>query len=150
MNIKPTGFPRIPLLLSSLCCLLVASPSALAQDSVRASTNASAASAASALLVPVAAASVVVLTAHAGAVMIVESVRAVGKGVEVVLKGSAHVGRAVIVVSAAAVGGMALSAGQAVKVAAEGGGYLLTTGTQVICFVPASGEPSLLHSRRSS
>lgn len=123
---------------------------AIAQDSLRASGNASAASATSLAVVSVATASVVVVSAHAGGVMIVESVRAIGNVVEIVLKGAANASRAVITVTTAAASGVAIAAGQSVKVVPEGNGYLLITGTKVLCYVPAESDRQLVRSTRSN
>ncbi|MBS4098136.1 MAG: hypothetical protein KGZ83_14995 [Sulfuricella sp.] len=132
--------------LVSVFCLLVSTNLALAQDSGRASGI----SAASTLAVSVTAASLPVLALYVGGVMVVESVRTIGNVVEVVFKGTANASRAVVTVTAAAASGVALVAGQSVKVVAEGSGYVLYAGGKVLCHVPGKDEQTLIRSKRSS
>ncbi len=132
-------------LLSALC-LLASTNLSLAQDSGRASAT----SAGSTVAVSVTAASLPVLAIYAGGVMVVESVRTIGNGVEVVFKGAANASRAVVTVTAAAASGVALAAGQSVKVVAEGTGYVLVVAGKVLCHVPGKEDQSLVRSNRSS
>jgi hypothetical protein len=127
-------------------CLFASIPIAMAQDSGRASALSGASTAA----VSVTAASLPVLAVYAGGVMVVESVRTLGNVVEVVLKGAGNASRAVVTVTAAAAGGVALAAGQSVKVVAEGGGYVLVAAGKVLCFVPGKEDQNLVRSNRSS
>ena len=128
------------------CVLLAAQLPASSQDSVRHSTNASGASVFAVSVLP---ASMAVLSVHAGGVMVVESIRAVGSVVEVVFKGVGNASRAVVTLTAAAVSGAALAVGQSVKVVAEGSGYLLVAGGKVLCYVTGETEQNLVRSERS-
>jgi hypothetical protein len=119
---------------------------AQAQDSIHASVRASTAPFAA---LSIATASVAVVSAHAGSTMVVETIRAVGNAFELVLRGSAHASRAVIVVPAAAVAASSLAVGHAVSVRADGAGYLMVANGKVLCFVPGSGEDTLIRSSRS-
>jgi hypothetical protein len=125
---------------------LATQPFAWAQDSVRASANASGASVAAVSVLP---ASVAVLSVYAGGVMVVESIRAIRSVVEVVFKGVGSASRAVVTLTAAAVSGAALAVGQSVKVVAEGSGYLLVAGDKVLCYVPGEGQKDMVRSERS-
>ena len=127
-------------------CLLASSSLAPAQDSGRASGI----SAASTVAVSATAASLPVLAIYVGGVMVVESVRTLGNVVEVVLKGAANASRAAVTVTTVAASGVALAAGQSIKVAAEGGGYVLYAGGKVLCHVPGKEEQILVRSNRSS
>lgn len=137
------------------CCtclfvlLALASPVG-AQDSLRASGNASAASATSLAVVSIATASVVVVSAHAGSTMVVESMRTIGNLVEIVFRGTANASRAVLTVTAVAASAVGLAVGQSVKVVAEGSGYLLTAAGKALAFVPGEGDQQLVRSKRSN
>lgn len=128
------------------CVVLVVHSGAWGQDSVRASTNASAASVFAVSVLP---ASMAVLSVHAGAVMVVESIKAVGSLVEVVFKGIGNASRAVVTVTAAAATSVGLAVGQSVNVVAEGSGYVLMAAGKVLCYVPGDADKDLLRSERS-
>jgi hypothetical protein len=132
--------------LLAVFCLFASTPIVLAQDSGRDSAMSGASTAA----VSVTAASLPVLAIYAGGVMVVESVRTLGNVVEVVFKGTANASRAVVTVTAAAASGVALAAGQSVKVVAEGTGYVLIASGKVLCFVPGKEDQNLVRSNRSS
>lgn len=117
-----------------------------AQDSLHASVRTSTAPLAALSIVT---ASVAVVSVHAGSTMVIETIRAVGNAFELVLRGSAHASRAVIVVPATALAATGLAVGHAVSVKAEGAGYLLIANGKVLCFVPGSGEDTLIRSARS-
>ncbi|MDP1612542.1 MAG: hypothetical protein Q8M11_15930 [Sulfuritalea sp.] len=135
---------------TSIVVLLGLAAPAGAQDSLRASGNASAASAGSLAVVSIATASVVVVSAHAGGTMVVESLRTVGNVVEVVFRGAANASRAVLTVTAAAASAVGLAVGQTVKVVAEGSGYLLIAAGKALAFVPGESEQQLVRSKRSN
>lgn len=138
---------RISLHLCSAFLLLNLAMPTYAQDSSRGSGNASAASMAA---VSVAPASVVVVSAYAGSVMAVESVRVIGDVVEVVFKGAANASRAVVNVTAAAAKSTSIAVGQTVQVIAEGSGYLLVSAGKVLCYVPGDKDKGLVRSGRSN
>lgn len=137
---------------SSMLCLTLAAmlglgtPSVQAQDSTR---NSVYASTVPFVALSVASASVAVVSAHAGSVLVVETMRAVGSTFELVLRGSAHASRAVIVVPAAAIAASGIAVGHSVKVQTEGKGHLLVANGKVLCFVPGPGDETLMRSSRS-
>lgn len=135
---------------TSILVLLALAAPVQAQDSSRASGNASAASAGSLAVVSIATASVVVVSAHAGSTMVVESLRVVGNVVEIVFRGAANASRAVLTVTAAAASAVGLAVGQTVKVVAEGSGYLLIAAGKALAFVPGESEQQLVRSKRSN
>jgi hypothetical protein len=119
---------------------------AQAQGSIHASVHTSVGSLA---VLSITTASVAVISVHAGSTLVVETIRAVGNTVELVLRGSAHASRAVIVVPATAIATTSLAVGHAVSVKTEGTGYLLVANGKVFCFVPGSGDDTLIRSTRS-
>lgn len=135
---------------TSIFVLLALAAPATAQDSLRASGNASAASAASLAVVSIATASVAVVSAHAGSTMVVESLRTIGNVVEVVFRGTANASRAVLTVTVAAASAVGLAVGRSVKVVAEGSGYLLIAAGKALAFVPGDSEQQLVRSTRSN
>lgn len=127
--------------------LALGAPAQAQQDSTRGSSHASGASLGA---VSVAPAAIVVLSAYVGGVVVVESVRTVGKFVEVVLRGAADGSRAVVTVTTEAANNSAIASGHTVQVVAQGGGYLLVNAGKVLCFVPGETDQHVLHSKRSS
>jgi hypothetical protein len=116
-------------------------------DSVRNSVAASGASVAAVSVVP---ASIVVVSAHVGSVMVVESIRFVGDVAEVVFKGAVNASRAVVTVTAVSARNTSIAIGQTVQVVAEGTGYLLVASGKVLCYVPGEADRSLVRSTRSN
>lgn len=88
------------------------------------------------VVVSAVAGSVAVISLHAGGEMIVDSMRWVGKGVEVVLKGAGNASRAVLTLTADATKGASLAVGQSVKVVAVGSGYVLTASGKALAMFP--------------
>lgn len=127
----------------ALAVFMACSMPAMARDSATGSV-------ASLAVVSIATASVAVVSVHVGSEMVVESIKVVGKVVEVVLKGAAHASRAVLTLTADSVKASSLAAGQSVKVVAEGTGYLLVASGKVLCFVPGEAEQTLVRSSRSN
>lgn len=114
----------------------------MARDSVAASVGSPA-------VVSIGAASIAVVSIHAGGEMIVESMRAVGNGIEVVLKGAAGASRAVVTLTTDAAKAASLGVGQSVKVVAVGSGYVLTASGKALGFIPGEEDKGLVRSARS-
>ena len=104
---------------------------------------------ASPVIVSAVAGSVAVMSVYAGGEMIVDSMRWVGKGVEVVLKGAGNASRAVLTLTADAAKGASLAVGQSVKVVAVGSGYVLTASGKALGYIPGEDDKDLVRSARS-
>ena len=101
------------------------------------------------VVVSAVAGSVAVISLHAGGEMIVDSMRWVGKGVEVGLKGAGNASRAVLTLTADAAKGASLAVGQSVKVVAVGSGYVLTASGKALGYIPGEDDKDLVRSARS-
>ncbi len=130
------------LCLSCMAIALAGAAPAQASDSV-------AGSVASPFVASAAVSSAVAVSAYAGGEMVVESMRAVGNGIEVILKGAAHASRVVLTLTADVVKAASLGVGQSVKVVAEGSGHLLVASGKALCFVPGDEDLVLMHSAPS-
>jgi len=87
--------------------------------------------------------------ALAGSV-VVDGVRAVGDGVELVLKGASSAGMATVRLSGAAAGALSLAAGATVEVVAMSAGHALVVSGKVLAFIPNEmGKALLYHSKVS-
>ena len=84
-----------------------------------------------------------------GGEMIVDSMRWVGKGVEVILKGAGNASRAVVTLTADAAKATSLAVGQSIKVVAVGSGYVLTASGKALGYVPGEDDKDLVRSARS-
>lgn len=78
--------------------------------------------------------------------LVVESIQWLAEGGRCVLKGSAKVGRVVLLLPVKAAGGVSLAVGQTVQVTASGAGWLLTKAGEVIAFIPNEVGRALLFS----
>ena len=78
--------------------------------------------------------------------LIVESIQWLAEGGKCVLKGSAEVGRVVILLPVKVAGGVSLAVGQTVQVTAGASGWLLTKAGEVIAFIPNEVGRALLFS----
>jgi len=78
--------------------------------------------------------------------LVVESIQWVAEGGRCVLKGSAKVGRLVVLLPLKAAGGVSLAVGQTVQITAHGAGWLLTKAGEVIAFIPNEMGRALLFS----
>ncbi len=79
--------------------------------------------------------------------LVVESIQWLAEGGRCVLKGSAKVGRVVLLLPVKAAGGVSLAVGQTVQVTASGAGWLLTKAGEVIAFIPNEVGRALLFSK---
>jgi hypothetical protein len=79
---------------------------------------------------------------------VVDSLESAGRGLKVALKGSAKVGRVVLMVPLTMAGGLSLAVGEMVTLVATGAGWLITRAGEVIGFIPNEAGRALLHSRR--
>ena len=79
---------------------------------------------------------------------VVDTLEHVGHGLKVALKGSAKVGRVVLLVPLTMAGGMSLVAGETVTLVATGAGWLITRAGEVIGFIPGESGKALLRSHR--
>ena len=82
--------------------------------------------------------------------LVVESVEFVADKVRVVLKGSAKVGRTILLIPARTLGAVALASGTTVLVIAEGAGWLVTQAGRVIAYIPNAAGRGLLFSEPAS
>ena len=130
------------LCLSCTVITLAGATPAMASDSV-------AGSVASPFVASAAVSSAIAVSAYAGGEMIVESMRAVGNGMEVILKGAANASRVVLTLTTDVVKAASLGVGQSVKVVAEGSGHLLIASGKALCFIPGDEDQGLLRSAHS-
>jgi hypothetical protein len=80
--------------------------------------------------------------------VVVESVSAIGDGIEVVLRGASNASTATVRLSGAAAGGLSLAAGTAVELVAMSAGYALVVSGKVLTFIPnEAGKALLYHSK---
>ena len=79
---------------------------------------------------------------------VVESVKSVGDGLEIVVKGASNASTATIRLSGQAAHGLSLAAGTAVNVVAMSTGHMLVLSGKVIAFIPNEIGKSLLHQSR--
>lgn len=133
---------RKSVILAAFLGAMTAAVPVMARDSARDSGTSLAAAS-------VAPESIAVVSAYVGGVMVVESIRAVGEVIEIVLTGAGTASRAVLTLMADSVKAVGLAAGQTVKVVAEGAGYLVVAAGKALCFLPGEAEQSLVHSTRS-
>jgi len=77
----------------------------------------------------------------------VTAVQAVGDALWITLQGSATVGRFVLAVPLAVAGGASYAVGQTPMVVAQGVGWLIVRGGEVIAFIPNEAGKALLHSQ---
>ena len=81
---------------------------------------------------------------------VVESVNAVGDGIEIVLEGAGQASRATVHLSGAAARGLSIVAGTVVQVVALSAGQALVLSGKVIAFIPNEVGQALLHHARAS
>lgn len=91
----------------------------------------------------------VLLTAMGGSV-VVESVRASGDFLEVVLRGTAGASMATVRLSAKVAGGLSLGAGTVLEVLASSAGQVLVLSGKAIAFIPNEAGKALLHHARAN
>ncbi|WP_078031494.1 hypothetical protein [Massilia sp. KIM] len=91
-----------------------------------------------------------VLVSAAGGSLVVESVNAVGDGIEVVVRNAADASRATLRLSGKAAGGISIAAGTVLEVLATSAGQLLVLSGKAIAFLPNEAGKALLHSARAS
>lgn len=78
--------------------------------------------------------------------LVIESVVWLADGVRCVLRGSAEVGRVVLMLPVKAVGAASLVVGQTVEITTEAAGWLLTKAGQAVAFIPNEAGRALLYS----
>lgn len=81
----------------------------------------------------------------AGSELVVQSLRPVGKSVELVLVASATGTSVALHVAADTVRALGLSAGTTLVLAAVSGGFVLSAGAEIVAFVPDALTRSLIH-----
>jgi hypothetical protein len=81
---------------------------------------------------------------------VVESVNAVGDGIEIVLEGAGQASRATVHLSGAAARGLSIVAGTVVQVVAMSAGQALVLSGKVLAFIPNEIGQALLHHARAS
>lgn len=86
-----------------------------------------------------------ILTVAVAGSVVVESVKQVGDGIEVVLKGASNASAATLRFSGAAAGGISLAAGTVVEVVAMSAGHALVVSGKVLAFIPNESGKVLLH-----
>lgn len=79
--------------------------------------------------------------------LVVDSVEWVADGTKCVLKGSAEVGRVVLILPVKAAGAASLAVGQTVEVTTHASGWLLTKGGEVLAYIPNELGRELLFSK---
>lgn len=89
-----------------------------------------------------------ILSVAAAGSVVVESVKAVGDGIEVVLEGAANASRATVRLSGKAIGGVSLAAGTTLEVVTASTGYVLVMSGKALAFIPNEAAKALLHSAR--
>ena len=90
----------------------------------------------------------VLLTAAGGSV-VVESVRASGDALEVVLRSAADASVATVRLSAKALGGLSLATGTVLEVLTSSAGQVLVLSGKAIAFIPNEAGKALLHHARA-
>lgn len=90
-----------------------------------------------------------VLLAAAGGSVVVESVRASGDTLEVVLRSAADASVATVRLSAKAAGGLSLATGTVLEVLASSAGQVLVLSGKAIAFIPNEAGKALLHHARA-
>ena len=90
-----------------------------------------------------------VLLAAAGGSVVVESVRASGDTLEVVLRSAADASVATVRLSARAAGGLSLATGTVLEVLASSAGQVLVLSGKAIAFIPNEAGKALLHHARA-
>ncbi|MBQ5946701.1 hypothetical protein [Massilia sp. ST3] len=90
-----------------------------------------------------------VLLAAAGGSLVVESVRASGDGVDLVLRNAADASVATVRLSSKAAGALSLGAGTVIEVLSSSAGQLLVLSGKAIAFIPNEAGKALLHHERA-
>lgn len=78
--------------------------------------------------------------------LVVESIEWTADGARCAFRGSAEVGRVILILPAKAVGGVSLVVGQTVQITTAASGWLVTKAGEVIAFIPNAAGRALLFS----
>jgi hypothetical protein len=81
---------------------------------------------------------------------VVESVQAVGDGIEIVLAGAGQASRATVRLSGEAARGLSVGAGTVLQVVAMSAGHALVLSGKVLAFIPNEVGQALLHHARAA